>query len=331
MTGQNTARNIRRIGLGVVVSQEFAVLVGLLAICVFFSLATPYFLTPLNVFQNLRQIALLSVIATGMTFVIAMGEIDISVGSIYNLSANIMAILIARSGVDPAIAALMALLVGALAGAINGVLATLLRLPTLLVTLGTLSLYRGITILISGGLSIGNLPDNRFFEIGTAGIGPLPYLTVVAFIIVSMAAWALVNTVFGRQVMAIGSSVEAARRTGVHIPVRKIQVMALSGLMCGVAAVLGMSFLRSASPQSGTGFELLAIASVVIGGTPLRGGLGTVWGTLLGISLILAIQNGLILIGLPATWQITATGAMTLIAIAIQQIIRKRSAALNRR
>ncbi len=319
-----TGRNLKHIVRALIGSQEFAVLIGLVAICAFFALATPTFLTWFNVFQNLRQIAMLGIIATGMTFVIAMGEIDISVGSTYNLAANIMAILIAKATFDPAAAAFVALLVGLLAGVANGLLAVVLRLPTLIVTLGTLSLYRGLTILISGGLSIGNLPESSFYELGSGGIGLIPYIALVALAISVAAGWALRNTIFARQVLAIGSNVRAAQRTGIRIGLRKIQVMAISGLLCGIAAVLGMSYLRSASPQSGVGFELLAIAAVVVGGTPMQGGTGTVWGTLIGIALIVIIQDGLILLGLPATWQITATGAMILLAVAIQQIVRKR-------
>jgi len=308
-------------------SQELAVLIALLVVTIFFALAAPFFLSELTLRQNLRQIAMIGAIATGMTFVIAAGEIDISVGSIYNLAATVMALLIADFGFDPWAAALVALIVGALAGAGNGVLAVLLRLPTLIVTLGTVSLYRGLTILLSGGLSIGNLPNHDFYSMGTQGIGFVPMIVIIALVIIVAAAWVFRRTVFAREVLAIGSSAQAARRTGVHIARRKIQVMALNGLLCAVAAVLGMTFLRAASPQSGVGFELLAIAAVVVGGTPLQGGVGTIWGTLIGVTLIIFIQSGLIQLGLPAVWQIAATGAMILSAVAIQQLVRRRSAA----
>lgn len=308
-------------------SQELAVLIALAAVTLFFALAAPFFLSELTLRQNTRQIAMIAMIATGMTFVIASGEIDISVGSIYNLAATVMALLIANHGFDPWAAAFVALVVGALAGMGNGVLAVVLRLPTLIVTLGTVSIYRGLTILLSGGLSIGNFPNHDFYVLGTRGIGFIPIVVVIALIIIIVASLVFQRTIFARELLAIGSSTPAARRTGIRNGRRKVQVMALNGFFCGLAAVIGISFLRSASPQSGVGFELLAIASVVVGGTPLQGGVGTIFGTLIGATLITVIQSGLIQLGLPAVWQITATGAMILGAVAIQQIVRRRAVA----
>ena len=305
-----------------VINQEITVLLGLIAVGAIFSLAAENFLTPFNLFQMTRQMALFTVIAIGMTFVISASEIDISVGAIYNLAANVMALLIAHSGFDPWIAGLIALFVGVLAGLLNGALAVALGLPTLIVTLGTVNLYRGITILLSRGLSIGNLPNSSFYNIGSGQLGPIPYLAIFALLVVIAAAWVYRNTVFAKQLLAVGSNREAAKRSGVRVKARKVQVMGFMGLMCGIAAVMGMAYLRSASPQSGVGYELIAIAATVVGGTPLQGGLGTIWGTLIGIALIIVIQNGLLLLGLPVAWQITSTGVMILVAVAIQQLIR---------
>lgn len=307
------------------VTQEVAVLLGLLAVGIFFSVVTPFFLTPFNLFQIMRQMVVLAVIAVGMTLVISAGEIDISVGSIYNLAATVMALLIARYGLSPWTAALVALAVGLVAGAINGSISVTLGLPTLIVTLGTVSLYRGITIMLSGGLSIGNLPDSSFYSLGSKGLGPVPYMALIAFLVVAVTAWLFRHSLFAQQLLAIGSNAPAARRSGIRIKLRKVQVMALNGLLCGIAAALGIAHLRAASPQSGVGFELLAIAATVVGGTPLQGGVGTVWGTLVGIALIMVIQNGLILMGLPAAWQIAATGVMILGAVAVQQLVRRRA------
>ncbi len=305
-------------------TQETAVLAALIIIVTFFVLSAPFFLSELSLRQNIRQIAMIGIIATGMTFVIASGEIDISVGSIYNLAATVMALLIADLGLNPWIAAGVTLLVAGLAGIFNGLLSTFLRLPTLIVTLGTVSLYRGIAILVSDGLSLGNLPDHSFYSLGTQGIGFVPMIGLIALAAIWAAAWVFRHTVFARELLAIGSNSEAAHRTGIQIRIRKIQVMALSGMFCGFAAILGMSFLRSASPQSGGGFELLAIAAVVVGGTPLQGGTGTIWGTLIGTILLIVIQSGLVQLGLPIAWQVSATGAMILFAVAIQQLVHHR-------
>ena len=315
--------SIRALSFSFIRTKEFPVLLGLLVVSAIFALTTEAFLTSFNIFQLMRQMAVLAVIAAGMTYVIAAGEIDISVGSTYNLSANVMALLIASSDWSPWVALVAALVVGTLAGTLNGLLSVLLKLPTLIVTLGTISLYRGLTVVLSNGLSVGNLPPDSFYNIGSERIGAVPQMALIALAIIALAALAFRHTVFARELLAIGSNSEAARRVGIRVNLRKIQVMALLGLMCGAGAALGIAYLRSASPQSGTGFELLAIAAVVIGGTPLQGGVGTVWGTLIGIALIMVIQNGLILLGIPSVWQIATTGLMILGAVAVQQFVRK--------
>jgi ribose transport system permease protein len=321
---ENVRIRVRHLVRAASANQEVAALLGLVGVGIFFSLATPYFLTPLNLFQLTRQMAVLAVIAAGMALVISTGEIDISVGAVYNLAANVMALSIARSGMSPWTSALVAVAVGLIAGALNGSIAVALGLPTLIVTLGTVSLFRGITIVLSGGLSIGNLPDSSFYQMGSEGVGPVPFVVLVALLFVAVLAWIYRKTVFVRQLLAIGSNADAAARVGVRTKLRKVQVMAVNGLMCGLAAVLGIAYLRAASPQSGVGYEMSAIAAVVVGGTPLTGGVGSVWGTLVGIALIVAIQNGLMLMGLPTAWQVASTGAMLLGAVALQQLVQLR-------
>jgi len=301
-------------------SREIAVFCALIFVCIFFSIMTPLFITPLNLFQVTRQMSVMAVIAIGMTFVIATGEIDISVGAIYNLAANIMALLIAEQGFTPWEAAIFALMAGLVAGTLNGVLSTILDLPSFIITLGTVSLYRGLTIMLSKGLSIGNFPENDFYNIGSKGFGAVPFIALIALIITVIGSWIFKKTVFSQHILAVGSNEEAAYRSGVQINIRKIEVMALNGLFCGIAAILGIAYLRSASPQTGSGYELSAIAATVVGGTPLQGGEGTIWGTLIGVALTIVIQNGLILMGLPVAWQIASTGLMILIAVGVRQI-----------
>ncbi|HEX2979322.1 MAG TPA: ABC transporter permease, partial [Anaerolineaceae bacterium] len=283
-----------------------------------------------NLFQLARQMAILTVISLGMTFVISSGEIDISVGAIYNLSAVTMALLISQAGFTPWTAMLVAVLIGIIAGAINGIISVYLKLPTLIVTLGTVSLYKGITSTICKGLSIGNLPDNFFYLIGSGRLGPIPYLAIVAVIVVFVAHFIYKNTVFSRELLSIGSNHKAAERTGISINRRKIEVMAFMGLMCGIAAVMSIAYLRSSSPDSGSGYELTAIAATVVGGTPLTGGVGSILGTLVGIALITVIQNGLMLAGLPTSVQIASTGILILLAVGIQQLVRRRASSAKK-
>jgi ribose/xylose/arabinose/galactoside ABC-type transport system permease subunit len=316
---------LAKVSRGILAARELPVLIGLLVISLVFSVSTPFFLTPLNLFQLTRQMAVLAVISIGMTYVISTGEIDISVGGMFNLANNVMAVLIGWHHVDPWVACLAALAVGMGAGALNGALSVSLGLPTLIVTLGTVNLFRGLTMMVSKGMTIGNLPSSTFFAIGAQGFGPITYVAIAALAVVIGSAWLFRNTLLVRQLLAIGSGPEAARRVGVGVGRRKIQVMTINGLLCGVAAILGLAVLGSASPQSGIGYEMSAIAATVVGGTSLSGGKGTIWGTLLGITLIMAIQNGLMLIGLPSAWQVVSTGVLLLAAVGVQQLVRLRS------
>jgi ribose transport system permease protein len=309
---------------------ELPVFLSLLAVGAIFSLTTTTFLTPFNLFQLARQMAILAVISIGMTFVISSGEIDISVGAIYNLSAVTMALLISQAGFSPWTAMIVAMLIGVIAGALNGIISVVFKLPTLIVTLGTVSLFKGITSTICKGLSIGNFPDNIFYVIGSGRFGPVPYLAVVALLVFFVAHFIYKNTVFSRELLSIGSNNKAAGRTGIDINRRKIQVMALMGLMCGIAAVMSIAYLRSSSPDSGSGYELTAIAATVVGGTPLTGGIGSILGTLVGIALITVIQNGLMLAGLPTSVQIASTGIMILLAVGIQQLVRHQASSAKK-
>ena len=319
------ASSVVRILRSVIGSREAPVFAGLAVVFTFFALATKFFLTPLNLFGITRQIAILAVISVGEAYVISCAEIDISVGAIYNLANTAMAVLIAWKGFNPWVAVVAALVVGALSGLLNGALSVSLGLPTLIVTLGTMSIYRALAFAVSKGSIVGNLGTSAFFDIGYKGLGPFTYVAIAGLIIVAFAAWYQRNTVFSLQVMGIGSNAAAAKRVGIRIGLRKIGVMALSGLLCGFAGALGLGMIGSASPESGTGYEMLAIAAVVIGGTPLKGGSGTIWGTLLGISLVLIIQDGLMLMGLPSPWQLAITGVILLFAVALQQVILMRT------
>jgi len=306
--------------------REIGVLQALLAAGVLFALLTPHFLTASNLLLVMRQMALLAIITVGMTFVLASGEVDLSVGWIFNMVMSAMAVVIVRLDVNPWVAVLLGLALGALLGAINGSLAVFLGLPTIIVTLGTMTVFRGFALALNKGRAVSGLPESTFFRIGTGSVGPVSYMTIIMLVVVVVTAWILRNTRFARHLLAMGSNSAAAARVGIRVRRLRILVMTFSGLMCGIAGVIGLAYLGAADAQSGTGYELSAIAASIVGGAQLGGGAGTVWGSLIGITLIMAIQNGLVLVGLRPGWQIASTGVVIIGAVTLDYITRTRRA-----
>jgi ribose transport system permease protein len=315
-------RTLRR----VVSIREVGVLEALVVVVVLFSFLTPYFFKVPNLLLVTRQMAILAVIATGMTFVLAAGEVDVSVGWLFNLVMTVMALSSLKLGVDPWITILIGVGVGGLLGAVNGVVAVLLDQPTIIVTLGTLTVFRGIALILNGGRPVLLPHDSSFFRIGSGSLGPIPYMTLIMVVVVIGGAWALRNMRFARHLLAMGSNAQAAVRLGLQRNRLRILVMTLSGFLCGLSGAIGLAYLGAADSQSGNGFELSAISAAIIGGAQLGGGSGTVWGTLIGVALVTLIQNGLVLLGLPPAWQTASTGLVIIGAITVDYVTRTQRA-----
>ena len=271
---------------------------GLIVMLIVFSFLSEFFLTVDNLTLISRQAALFGVMAVGMTFVMVAGEIDLSVGSIFGFSMVMMALAL-REGLPIWLAIIVALTVGTAAGLLNGILSVALRVPTIVITLGTLSILRGITFWMTDGFPVENFDkDSAFFELGTGKVGAVPYqfLVLVGVAIVGMIL--LQKTVFGRHVYATGSNTRAARFSGIRVNRVKLLVLTIMGLTCGIAAVMGLATTRSGDVNGGVGFELDVIAATIIGGTKLGGGAGTIFGSILGTLMISGVvRNGLILAG----------------------------------
>jgi ribose transport system permease protein len=303
---------------------EIGVIGALLIIGVVLTVTTDTFFTPTNILQVMRQASYFGIMAVGMVFVISMGDIDLSVGSILMLT-NIVAAIALRDGYPLPIALLIGLATGALCGFVNGALSVILRIPTIIVTLGTLSIYRGLGLVISDAAPISRIPkDNWFFEVLGGNIFGVP-ASVVLMLLVGVVGYFLFNrAAFGRRVQAIGSNKQAARFSGVRIDRTRILVMTQMGVISALAGLAALAFLQSADPTTGSGFELLVIASTIIGGTALTGGSGPVPGALLGALIIAVIRNGLVLLGFSAYWGLVATGAVIIAAVAIDYFIKRR-------
>jgi ribose transport system permease protein len=297
--------------------RRYVIYIGFVVIFAFFAvlLKDEGFLSANNLLNIFRQTATITVIAVGMTYVIACAEIDLSVGSVAGLSSVCAAMAISAYGLIPGI--LAGLLVGVVIGAVNGGLVSLLGIPSFLVTLGMLGVAAGLAQWITQSAPQPILNDTFIVIFGGGNFGPIPGLLVWSAIFVILGAVAMNKTRFGRQVLATGGNRTAAQFTGVNTKRIKFQVMLLSGVVASVAGMLYAGRLESGRFQWGAGDELSAIAAVILGGTSLFGGAGSVVGTLFGALLIGLINNGLILAGLDSSQQQVVRGAIIILAVAL--------------
>jgi ribose transport system permease protein len=297
-------------------------LVGLLVLCLALFIATPDFLTAGNMLNIGIQASTIAVLAFGMTFVIVAAGIDLSVGSVAALSAMVSASMFTTAGLNGWVALLGGLLTGAACGAASGLATAYGRLPSFIATLAMLSVARGLTLVVSDGRPVRTADQVSFLG---GNIGPIPMPIVVLVVAGLVAAFLLNRTVIGRYMYAVGGNTEAARLSG--IPVQKVLVIvfALSGLFAGLAGMLLSGRLDSAQPQAAVGYELDAIAAVVIGGASLAGGVGRISGTLVGALVLVVIRNGLNLLNVSSFWQQVVIGLVIALAVGIDVLRRKNT------
>ena len=291
-------------------------LVGLIVVSVLMAFASDNFFTLNNILNVLRQVSVVGILAVGMTFVILTGGIDLSVGAVMALSGTLAAGLMVNMGLPGGVGLAAALLVGLGLGLFNGVLVAWGRMPAIIVTLATMGMARGLGLIYSGGYPISGLPGwVSWFGVGRIGIIPVP---VVIMLVVYALAWlVLQRTPFGRHVYAIGGNEVAARLSGVRTRRVKLAVFAISGVTASLAAIVLTGRLMSGQPNAGVGFELDAIAAVVLGGTAIAGGRGLILGTLIGAVLLVILNNGLNLMGINPYMQDVIKGLIILLAIYI--------------
>ncbi|WP_097028388.1 ABC transporter permease [Clostridium peptidivorans] len=284
------------------------------------SAINPKFLTMYNILNIFRQVSIIGLIAFGMTFVIITGGIDLSVGATLALTSMIMGLMLVK-GTSDLVAIPVALLLGVIFGGINGVLISKVKLQPFIATLATMTMFRGITMIISNGIPAMELTKKssilNFFSQGKILNIPFPMILLIVFLVVLLLL--LQNTVFGRGVYAVGGNEEAARLSSIPVNKVKILVYVVSGFMSALAGVILTSRLSSAQPTAGIGFELDAIAAVVIGGTSLSGGKGKIFGTFLGVLIIGVLNNGLNIIGVSAFYQQFIKGLVILLAVILDR------------
>ncbi len=316
--------------------QEIGIFLVLVVMITFFSLSTDRFFTPINLSNILLNFSWTAIAAFGMTFVIISGGIDLSVGSVMALSGLATATLISTDKTpfaDPtsvgviALAVLTGLAVGATCGLINGALITFARLPPFIATLGMLQIARGICYGWSQGWPVQRLPA-EFMVIGRQNIPigsfNLPLPTLIMLIIAVLAWLFLTRTKWGYHIFSVGGNEQAARLSGISVTRSKLLIYTISGLAAGAGGVLLTARLGVAAPTAAQGYELDVIAAVVVGGTSLSGGEGSILGTLIGAAIMGALRTGLNLIGVEAYWLPSAQGAIIILAITLDQWFRLR-------
>ncbi len=304
---------------------ETAMLGALVLLCVVLTIFAPNFATAGNLRNVLWQVTGVGIIAIGQTIVILTGGIDLSVGGIVAFSAMAGG-LIMVSGDSPNVPLGIAatLLIGLAVGVVNGLLIAYGRLAAFIVTLGMLSITTSLTYVISDAKSIVDLPDG-YRVWGKGMLGNIPYYLLTFVILFILGQIFLTRTKPGRFIYAIGSNEEAARLSGVNTRLYKTLPYAITGVLCAISAIILSGKLGAIDPDTGTGFELKTIAAVVIGGTSLFGGKGTMVGTLIGVFLIGFLNNGLNLLKVNAFWQGTAVGVVIILSVLIERLSRSRS------
>lgn len=304
--------------------QEIGVFLAASAVLLGFSIGIPSFWSAQNVAVILKQMSILGLLTYGMTFVFCAGEVDLSVGMVLNSTMALMALLMTRGGITPWAAVGIGLLFASGLGAVNGLLAVALRLPTIVVTLGTVSIYRGLSLVLNGGKTISGIPEGSFLSMSRIrifGVSMIFWISLLAFLIL---LFLFKNTKFARHLLLMGDHGQAAAKMGIRTRRLRIGVMALSGLMSGLGAVLTLSNLTSADTTTGADYAMSAIGAVVIGGTKMGGGSGSMWGSFIGIALVTIIQNGLVFLGLQSGWRSLFIGLTMILAIFIDTTVEKR-------
>ncbi|WP_171820286.1 ABC transporter permease [Serpentinimonas maccroryi] len=298
-------------------------MVAVVALGLVLSVASPYFLTAGNLSNVLVKASVIALLAGAQTFVILTSGVDLSVGAVTALAGAIAGHLMLKLGVDPYAAIAVALLIGIGVGMFNGYLIAYVGIPSFIVTLGGLTLWRGLAFESTGGFDNSGLPD-PFPFIGYGEILGIPMPILIMLLAYVVMAFVLSSTRFGRHVYAIGSNAAGARQVGINIRRSTMGVYVVSGFVCALAAIVLMARMDSSSGRMAMNFELDAIAAVILGGTSLFGGRGSIWGSLLGAILITMIRNGMNLLEISQFKQMMAIGAVVILAVWIDVIRRKR-------
>lgn len=296
--------------------REFGVLIGLIALLVFFSLTARYFLSWANLINVARQVSMIAIMAFGVSVVVVAGGIDLSVGSVMGVSGVFTATLMMQYNTPIFLCIIAGIFMGGLLGLFNGLLNGFFKIPSFIATLATLSIARGVALLYTDAKPIYNLPDS-FTVMGTGYMGPIPIPVVLMLLMFGTFYFLMVYTKIGRYAYSIGGNAEVARLSGINVRRYYMSFFVISGLMAGLAGVILTARMASGEPTSGAGYELDVIAAVVLGGTSLSGGKGTMLGTLIGAFIMGVLDNGLAMLNVPPFVQMICSGLVIVLAVGV--------------
>jgi ribose transport system permease protein len=306
--------------------RDVAIAAAGILLFLFFSLTTNTFLTEFNLTNMVRNVSLIGIVAVGMTFLLIVGEIDLSVGSVLGFLVVVFGVLVARLTLDPWLAAVLVILFGIATGVLNGLIRILLNIPSFIVTLAMLTAYRSLALIVSNERPVSVEPEGAFFWLTGGSILNIPWLIIWMLAVMIVGAIVLQYTRYGFHAYATGGNLSAARDSGINTNRVKLIAFALTGGLVGLAAVLLFGYLRVAEPTSGAGFEFRVIGAVIVGGTALTGGLGTILGTFIGTLIIAIITGGMVLLGFSQGAADISTGFL-IIAVGTVDLLMRRAAA----
>ncbi len=324
LTSNDQSRDKKQIAIEIL--KKYGIVFVLILMVIGISFLSPRFLTPNNIFNVLTQSAIFGIMALGMTLIITSKGIDLSVGSVLALTGVVAASLgqtaMANNKYFEGLAemplivpVIAALALGAFLGSINGGLIAYTGIPPFIATLGMMTVARGFALIYTGGSPISNLTSSFTSLGGNIGVFPIP---VIIYAVAVAITWVLLNnTRFGKNVYAIGGNVKAAEVSGVNVKKNLIMIYAYGGMLAGVAAIVFAGRVGSVHPGAATGYELTAIAATTIGGTSHAGGIGTIWGAVVGALVLGVLRNGLTLLGVDAYWQQIVEGMIIIVAVII--------------
>jgi ribose/xylose/arabinose/galactoside ABC-type transport system permease subunit len=297
--------------------QQWGIIIVLILLVIILGISSPVFLSARNIRNILQQVSTLGILSMGMTVLMISGGIDLSVGSSISVVAVIVGKLL-KAGVPAGYPIIIGLIIGCAIGLINGLLASNTRAHPFILTLGTMTMFQGVAIIITEGYPITDLGD-KFEWIGGATVGKVPFIVILFFTVMLICFFILKYTRLGRKAYAIGGNEYTTYLAGINVRMYKVIFYMFCGFLTGLASLVLSSRISSAIPTMGAGFELQSIGAVVIGGTPLTGGRGSVWGTLTGVLLLGIIANGLNLLHVEASWQYVVTGVVIIIAVILHE------------
>jgi ribose transport system permease protein len=309
--------------------REVNVFMALIVLIIIMSAASPYFLKQDNIFNVLRGMSTIGIMALGQTMVIITGGIDLSVGSLLAVSSMLTARLITVHDQSAFIAVLTGLFFGLFLGTINGLIITRFKINAFITTLGMLSIGRGLTYLLATGVKgsvASNIPMQNDFIVflGNGYLGPVPFSVVLLLILLLLASLFLRHTVPGRYIYAVGSNERSARLSGVPVNKVRVFVYAISGFFCALAGIILTGRLSTAATNIGLGNELDVIAAVVIGGASLQGGEGTVTGAIIGATIMAIVRNAFVLLHIPNHFQTITIGIVIILAVGFDQLLKRK-------